>query len=152
MSLLDGNKSVLRFNLLMESVNLVPGEGSFPWRIPSKINSTPWMDKEPESCMVVEFKQKEPVPIGKTAMMDHAEFKILVGYRPHGWISDEKHGGRERLNGWHLEIIARTNDGTLLDGAGKPLPPGQEPVFLCYNVYELADFNDYDFGNFLGEE
>ena len=152
MSLVDENKSVLKFNLIMESANLVIAEGNSPWLLLSKVNTTEWMDKEPESCMVVDIKQKEPVPKGRTAMMDHAEFTIFVGYRPEGWLSNEKDGGRQRLNGWQMEVRDQMNDGTLLDGAGKSLPPGGEPVYLPFSVYELADFNEYDFGHFLGEE
>ncbi len=151
MSFLEGNKSVLKFTLIMESANLVFAEGNSPWRLLNKINSTRWMAKEPESCMVVDIKQKEPVPLGKTAMMDHAEFTIVVGYRPRGWISGEKDNGRQRLNGWDLELRDQTNDGTLLDGSGNPLPAGAEPVYLRYSVYETRDFNDYDFGDFEGE-
>jgi hypothetical protein len=39
-----------------------------------------------------------------------------------------------------------------LDGRGQPLPPGVEPVFLRHEVCEYADFNDCDFGHFVGEE
>jgi len=99
MSLLDGNKSVLRFTLIMESANLVCAEGNSPWRLLNKINSTRWMNKKPESCLVVDIKQKEPVPVGRTAMMDHAEFTIVVGYRPRALINGGKHKGRQRLTG-----------------------------------------------------
>jgi hypothetical protein len=152
MSLLDGNKSILKFTLIMESANPGCDEDNSPWRLFNKINSTRWMDKEPESCKVVDIKQMKPVPVGKTAMMDHAEFEIMVGYRPRGWISDKKNNCRQRLNGWVLEVCDQTNNGILLNGSGKPLLAGKEPVYLRYNVYETADFNDYDFGHFEGEE
>ncbi len=152
MSFSSGNKRVLKFTLIMESANLVSEEVNSPWRLLNKINSTTWMGKEPESCMIVDVKQKKSVPFGKTAMIDHAEFTILVGYRPPGWISDEKHEGRQRLNGWDLEVCDQMNDGTLLDGSGKPLPVCDELVYLRYKTRETADFNDYDFGDFEGEE
>ena len=152
MGLRDENKTVLTFNLLMESANILGAEENSPWQLRNKLNSTAWMGKEPESCMVVDIKQKEAIPVGKTAMMDHVEFTIYVGYRPRGWISGEKREGLQRLNSWQLEVRDQMNDGTLLDGAGKPLPVGHPPVYLPYDIYELADFNDYDFGHFLGDE
>jgi hypothetical protein len=152
MSLLDGNKAILRFNIHLESASMVFAEGNSPWRLMNKINSTQWMGKEAGSSMLVDIQQKQPVPLGKTAMMDHAEFLVVVGYRPDGWISDIKDGGRQRLNGWQLEVRDQMNDGTLLDGHGRPLPPGGVPVYLRFRVYESADYNDYDFGDFLGEQ
>jgi hypothetical protein len=82
MSLIDGNKSVLKFNLLAESLNILSPKGKSPWQLMNKLNSADWMDKEPGSCRVIDIQQKQSVPVGKTAMMDHAEFLILVGYRP----------------------------------------------------------------------
>ena len=77
---------------------------------------------------------------------------VRRGYRPDGWISDTKDGGRQRLNGWQLEVRDQMNDGTLLDGHGKPLPLGEAPVYQRYHVCELANYNEYEFGDFLGEQ
>ena len=37
---LDGNKAILKFNLLSESVNILSQEGHSPWRLMNKLNST----------------------------------------------------------------------------------------------------------------
>ena len=86
MSQLDNNKNILRFNVHLETANMVFAEGNSPLRLLHKINSTEWMGKEAGSCMVVDIPQKQPVPLGKTALMDHVEFLVVVGYRPEGWI------------------------------------------------------------------
>jgi hypothetical protein len=148
----SGNKTVLRFSLIAESINVASQKDVSPCGLLNKLNSVEWMGKEPGSCRVIHIQQKESVPVGKTAMMDHAEFLVFVGYRPHGWISDVKDGGRQRLNGWRLEVRDQRNDGTLLDGHGKPLPEGAEPVYLTYEIYHLADYSNCDFGTFLGEQ
>ena len=152
MGLLDGNKTLLRFTLVMESVNVETVLANSPLSLLNKLNSFRWMGKDPETCMVVNFEQKEPVPLGKTAVMDHAEFLILVGYRPEGWISDLTDAEDQRLNGWHREMLDRRSDGSLLDGHGNDLPAGAAPVWLRFRAYEAIDFNEYDFGHFLGEE
>jgi hypothetical protein len=121
MGLLDGNKSVLKFNLIAEPLNPVSPKGKTPWQLMNLLNSTQWMGKEPSSCRVVDIQQKKPVPMGKTAAIDHAEFLLLVGYRPAGWISDSKNDGLQRNNGWKLEVLDRRSDGTLLDGNGNPV-------------------------------
>ncbi len=48
-------------------------------------------------------------------------------------------------------MLDRAKDGTLLDGHGNPLPEGQQPVFLPFEVYQDVDFNELDFGEFKGE-
>jgi hypothetical protein len=149
---LAGNKSVLKFNLLSESASVLSPTSNSPLRLLNLLNSKEWMGKKPGSCRVVDFKQDKPVPLGKTAMMDHAEFLLFVGYRPNGWISDVKDDGRQRLNGWNLEVRDQKNDGTLLDGHGQPLPPGAEAVYLRFEMCHLVDFNDYEFGHFLCED
>ena len=92
MSLLDGNKTILKFNLLSESVNILSQEGNSPWRLMNKLNSTEWMGKEAASCRVIDIQQKKAVPVGKTGMMDHAEFLVLVGYRPEGRKRHQERG------------------------------------------------------------
>lgn len=137
MSLKDENKEMFTFNLLSE-----PGTGGrSPLQVLGLLNATPWNGKEAESCMVVDINQKEPVTANQTA-----EFTITIGYRPKGYISDVRDGGRQRLNGWQLEARDQKNDGTLLDGNGQPLPPGGEPVYHPFDIYHTAEFNDFDFG------
>jgi hypothetical protein len=148
----NGNKTVLRFRLIAESLNLGSPDTMTPWGLLNKLNSTEWMGKEPGSCRVVHIQQKEPVSAGKTAMLDHAEFLVYVGYRPDGWISDTKNDGRQRLNGWKLEVRDEKQDGTLLDGHGGPLAPGATPVYRAFEMLHLADYTKYAFGTFLGED
>ncbi|MEX0728910.1 MAG: hypothetical protein WEB58_17750 [Planctomycetaceae bacterium] len=136
MSLKDENKEIFSFNLLAE-----PGSGKTPLELLGLLNATTWNDKEPESCMVVEISQKTPVTTYQTA-----EFIITVGYRPRGYISDIRDNGRQRLNGWQLEVRNQRNDGTLLDGNGETLRLGAEPVYLGYDIYHVEEFNDVDFG------
>ena len=83
-------------------------------------------------------------------MGDYAEFQILVEYKPKGCITWDR--GGFWYDGWKLRHINIKRDGTLLDGKGKPLPAGADPVFQSWNVYATTDFNKYDFGKFLGEE
>jgi len=48
-------------------------------------------------------------------------------------------------------VLDRRSDGTLLDGQGNPLPEGQPPVYLAYEVFDDVDFNEMDFGELVGE-
>lgn len=111
----------------------------------NKLNETEWLGKEPGSCKLMDFKQKEPVPMGGTF-----EFEVYVEYKPQGCITINR--GGFWYDGWKLRHIDVKRDGTLLDGKGQPLPSGADPVFLSWNVYKTTDFNKYDFGKFLGEE
>jgi hypothetical protein len=155
MSYRNGNKSVLRFRVHLERPNPLSENDKTPWQL---LNTVAWMGKEPKSCRVIDIKQAAAAPMSKAAssedggsLIDHAEYLVLVGYRPHGWISNVKNNGRDRLNGWQVEIRDQMNDGTLLDGKGQPLPLGSEPVFLKFEQNHYADFNEYEFGEFLGE-
>ena len=40
----------------------------------------------------------------------------------------------------------------MLDGHGKMLPAGQDPVVLGWEMYERTDFNKHDFGRLVSEE
>jgi hypothetical protein len=48
-------------------------------------------------------------------------------------------------------MLDRMKDGTLLDGHGNPLPQGGQPVYLPYELYSDVDFNEMNFGEFVGE-
>lgn len=111
----------------------------------NKLNEKEWMGKEPRSCKIKDIKQKQPVAMG-----DYAEFDIFVEHKPKGCITFDK--GGFWYDGWTLRHIDVMKDGTLLDGSGKPLPAGADPVFLSWRVFEETDFNNYDFGKLLGEE
>jgi len=71
-----------------------------------------------------------------------------VSYKPKGTIT---YSGGTRYDGWTAMMLDRMPDGTLLDGNGKPLPPGQPPVYLHFEVYDKAEFNEIDFGEYQGE-
>ncbi len=58
MGLLDGNKSVLKFNLLAESLNILSPKAKSAWQPMNLLNSTEWMGKEPGSCRVIDVQQK----------------------------------------------------------------------------------------------
>lgn len=112
----------------------------------NKLNATEWHGKEPRTCKIKDIKQKEAVPFG-----EYAEFEILVEYRPPGCLVFDGRGWI--WDGWMPKHIDVTSDGKiLLDGNGKPLPAGEKPVFRGWRVYDDVNFNNYDFGKFVGEE
>jgi hypothetical protein len=59
---------------------------------------------------------------------------IVVRFRPHGWT---------------VHKAERTHDGQLVDGHGRPLPEGHEPVLLGWDVRGEIDFNTFSFGLLL---
>ena len=145
------NKSVLKFSLLVEASTLpVLARGSL-FFLMNKVNSVPWLGKETRSCRILDFRQREAVPVDSEGKMCHAEFAVAVCYRPPGWISGVASDGSDRLNGWEKEVRDQTKEGVLLDGYGKPLPHGVEPVYLRFEILHEADFNEYDFGSLLAE-
>lgn len=108
------------------------------------LNRTEWRGKEPRSCAVTGLK------IRPFAAGSH-EAKVIdleVTYRPKGCIVFV---GNTKYDGWTAMVLGRKNDGTLLDGKGNPLPEGQPPVYLKYEVFNDIDFNELDFGGFIGE-
>lgn len=152
MNIMEGNKRILTFNLLGESMSMEDVHRGLTFKLLNRVNSREWFGKEPGSCRVIDVHQAEPVPVGRTATMDHVEFWIAVGYRPKGRISGETDDGLRRLNGWTLEMRDQTPDGALLDGHGRPWPEEADPVYRPISACGSADFNDFDFGHFVGEE
>jgi len=73
---------------------------------------------------------------------------LEVTYRPKGCIVFV---GNTKYDGWTAMVLDKKNDGTLLDGEGNPLPEGQPPVYLQYEVFNDTEFNQIDFGEFVGE-
>jgi hypothetical protein len=156
-----GNKSVLKFGLKFRPSDDLT---SSPLSLLAALNSKPWMGKEEKSCLVIDFNITRTAP-------DEVELIVLVGYRPPGWISEETADGRRRLNGWSWEFRSQSEDGAPLDPeTGYPLPWDAEPVFqnsaaflsklssmlgvnleLDSEVFRTADFNNCNFGRFLGE-
>ncbi len=108
------------------------------------LNRTAWRGKAPRTCAVVSVKSRP----SSAANDEPAEFDVLVAYRPKGVIT---FAGGTKYDGWTAMMLDRAKDGTLLDGHGKPLPNGHPPVFLPVEVYDDVDFNEIDFGEFVGE-
>ncbi len=108
------------------------------------LNRTKWRGKEPRSCGVTRVNGHAggAVPHG-TMVVD-----LEVSYRPKGCITFV---GDTKYDGWTAMMVDRMKDGTLLDGHGKHLPEGQPPVYLPFELYEDIEFNDLDFGEFIGE-
>jgi hypothetical protein len=108
------------------------------------LNSTEWRGKEPRSCGVTNVRShtytgrdKGPIPVD-----------VEVTYRPKGCITFV---GDTKYDGWTAMMLDRQPDGTLLDGKGQPLPDGAPPVYLGFQMYKEMDFNEIDFGEFVGE-
>lgn len=108
------------------------------------LNRTTWMGKEPRSCGVTSVKGRPYSADTKDPLV----WDIEVSYRPKGCIT---YVGDTKYDGWTAMVLDRKKDGTLLDGQGKPLAEGQSPVYLPYELYEDMEFNDIDFGEFVGE-
>lgn len=108
------------------------------------LNRTQWRGKEPRSCGVTTVKGHS-----YSAGSDEPfKFDVEVSYRPKGCIT---YVGDTKYDGWTAMILDRMKDGTLLDGHGKPLPDGAPPVYLPYELYKDVDYNEIDFGEFVGE-
>jgi hypothetical protein len=108
------------------------------------LNRTEWRGKEPRSCGVVSVKGR-PHAAGSP---EPAVFEVDVAYRPKGCIT---YTGGTRYDGWTALMLDRAPDGTLLDGQGKPLPKGHPPVYRRVEVFDDVDFNEIEFGEFVGE-
>lgn len=108
------------------------------------LNRTEWRGKAPRSCAVTTVKGRPHSAGSKEPMVVDVE----VACRPKGTIT---YVGGTKYDGWTAMMLDRTKDGTLLDGHGKPLPEGQPPVYLPFEVYEDVDFNEIDFGEFVDE-
>lgn len=109
------------------------------------LNRTEWRGKEPRSCGVTKMNLSPEEPASEPRM-----FKALieVAYRPKGCIT---YVGQTKYDGWTALMLDRRQDGVLLDGHGNPLPDGQSPVYLPFELFNDVDFNEIDFGEFIGE-
>jgi hypothetical protein len=108
------------------------------------LNRTEWRGKEPRSCGVTGFKSRthradDPSPV---------TYEIEVSYRPKGVIT---YVGNTKYDGWTAMMLDRQRDGTLLDGKGQPLADGLPPVYMPFEIHKDVEFNDLDFGEFVGE-
>ena len=108
------------------------------------LNRTEWRGKEPRSCGVTKVSSG-PYAAGTKGPQ---VWDVEVAYRPKGCITFV---GKTKYDGWTAMMLDRQKDGTLLDGHGKPLPEGQPPVYLGFEVHDDVEFNEIDFGEFLGE-
>lgn len=108
------------------------------------LNRTEWRGKEPRSCGITAVKGRSHVARSTEPVV----YDLEVAYRPKGCIT---HTGGTRYDGWTAVMIDRARDGTLLDGQGNPLPEGQPPIYLQFEVYKDVEFNEIDFGEFVGE-
>lgn len=136
-------QTVLRF-ALKSTGNMMDIMSRFHPQGKRVLNRTEWRGKEPRSCAVTtvkcrpHFAGSEEPPV----------FDVEVAYRPKGTIT---YVGGTKYDGWTALMLDRMRDGTLLDGHGKPLPNGQPPVYLPFEVYDDVDFNEIDFGEYVGE-
>lgn len=108
------------------------------------LNRTEWRGKEPRSCGVTKVTGRADTA-GST---EPHVWDIEVAYRPKGTIT---YVGNTKYDGWTAMMLNRKRDGTLLDQEGNPLPEGEPPIFLPVEVYEDIDFNDLEFGDYVGE-
>ena len=108
------------------------------------LNRIEWRGKEPRSCGLTNVKIR-PYSAGSNEPM---VVDVEVTYRPRGCITFI---GQTKYDGWTAMMLDRKKDGTLLDGNGNPLPEGQPPIYLPFEVHGDVDFNEIDFGEFVGE-
>lgn len=108
------------------------------------LNRTEWRGKESRSCGLTNVKMR-PHSAGSN---EPKVFDVEVTYRPRGCITFV---GPTKYDGWTAMMLDRKQDGTLLDGHGNPLPEGQPPVYLPFEVHGDVEFNDIAFGDFVGE-
>ena len=139
----SAKESVLRFVLRTNENPLKVMERFHP-QGKQVLNSTTWRGKEPRSCSVRQVRS------GACAVASDKgiAFEVEVSYRPKGCITFV---GNTKYDGWTAMVLAKAQDGTLLDEHGKPLPEGQPSVYLPYEVYGAVDFNLIEFGDFVGE-
>jgi hypothetical protein len=108
------------------------------------LNRTSWRGKEPRSCGITSIKGR-PRAVGSQAP---AAYDVEVTCRPKGCIT---YVSGTRYDGWTMSVLDRAENGTLFDGKGHPLPEGHPPVYRQFEVYDDVDFNELDFGEFVGE-
>ncbi len=108
------------------------------------LNRTEWRGKEPRSCGITNVIVR-PYHAGSK---EPRVVDIEVTYRPMGCIVFV---GNTKYDGWTALVLDKKSDGTLLDGHGNPLLDGHPPVYLRYEVHADAEFNEMDFGEFVGE-
>jgi hypothetical protein len=140
----DSQQTILKFELSVTG-NMMEVMSRFHPQGQTVLNRTTWRGKEPRTCGVTALKGRPRFSDSKEPIV----FDVQVSYRPKGCIT---YVGNTRYDGWTAMVLDRAKDGTLLDGHGQPLPKGQPPVYLPYELYKDVEFNDIDFGEYKGEE
>lgn len=105
----------------------------------NSLNRTAWKGTPPRSCRIMGSKMG-PDTGGKV--------QIEVEYRPIHWVS---FSSDTKYVGWTAFVPNRSSDGVFLDRDGNPLPDGDEPILLQFEVYRDIEFNDLDFGEMIEE-
>ena len=108
------------------------------------LNRTQWMGKEPRSCGITNVS----IRAYQLGSAEPKTVDIEVTYRPKGCTTFV---GKTKYDGWTALLLDRKKDGTLLDGHGNPLPDGEPPVYLPFEVHHDIDFNEIDFGKLIDE-
>jgi hypothetical protein len=139
----ESKQSVLRF-VLKSDGNPLELMSQFHPKGRTVLNRTEWRGKEARSCGVSSVHMR-PYSAGSN---EPRVFDVEVSYRPKGCIV---YVGNTKYDGWTAMLVDRKPDGTLLDGQGNTLPDGEAPVYRAFEVYEVVEFNDMDFGEFVGE-
>jgi len=93
------------------------------------LNRTEWRGKEPRSCAVTSMKSRPHSAGDKGPVICDIE----VSYRPKGYIS---YVGNTRYDGWTAMV---------------PDPSTGPSAYVPREVYDDVEFNDMDFGEFVGE-
>lgn len=136
-------QTILRFVLKSTENPLAVMARFFP-QGKTLLNRTEWRGKEPRSCGLTNVKSR-PYSAGSN---EPQVFDVEVTHRPKGCTTFV---GPTKYDGWTAMMLDRKEDGTLLDGHGNPLPEGSPPVYLPFEVHGDAEFNEIDFGEFVGE-
>jgi hypothetical protein len=139
----ETKQTVLRF-VLKSGGNPLELMSRFHPKGKTVLNRTEWRGKESRSCGVSSV-QMRPYSAGSN---EPRIVDVEVSYRPKGCIVFV---GNTKYDGWTAMVVDRKPDGTSLDGRGNPLPEGEAPVYRAFEVYDDVEFNEMDFGEFVGE-
>ena len=141
--MISANQSKLQFSL-RSTEDIFSVMARFHPQGKTVLNRTEWRGKPPRTCGLTNVKVRS-FSAGST---EPKTFDVEVTYRPKGCITFV---GQTKYDGWTAMVLDRKNDGTLLDGHGNPLPEGHSPVYLPFELYHDIEFNEIDFGEFIGE-
>jgi hypothetical protein len=100
------------------------------------LNRTEWRGHPPRSCAITRLSGKGT---GSGSDIHPFTANIEVTYRPKGYIS---YTGKTRYDGWTAMVPAEP---------GKRFKDGEQPSYVPREVYQDIEFNELDFGDFVGE-